>query len=207
VNPNVAMLTGFMCHSDPAVARARGAEGAQFFAYGLGHYWRDGVHRPGHTELWRDFQGPVAGADAVARERSKAGMGGIGTPAELIENFRAYEEAGVDQLILLQQCGNYRPEHVRESLELFAAEVLPQFKARDAEHEARKQRELAPAVAAALGRLPPIDPPTEPVEVAAYPRYWAEAEGARDLTPDRRPGMAALWQTQVGGRPKGGGGR
>jgi alkanesulfonate monooxygenase SsuD/methylene tetrahydromethanopterin reductase-like flavin-dependent oxidoreductase (luciferase family) len=206
VNPNVAMLTGFMCHPDPAVARARGTEGAQFFAYGLGHYWRDGVHRPGRTDLWREFERPAAGADAVSRERSKAGMGGIGTPAELIENFRAYEEAGVDQLILLQQCGNYRQEHVRESLELFAAEVLPQFKARDPERESRKRGELAPSVAAALDRLPPLDAPAEPPEVTAYPRHWAEADGAGDLAPDRRPGMAALWQKQVGGRPGGSGG-
>jgi hypothetical protein len=206
VNPNVAMLTGFMCHPDPAVARARGTQGAQFFAYGLGHYWRDGVHRPGRTELWREFERPAAGADAVSRERSKAGMGGIGTPAELIENFRAYEEAGVDQLILLQQCGNYRQEHVRESLELFAAEVLPQFKARDPERESRKRGELAPSVAAALDRLPPLDAPAEPPEVTAYPRHWAEADGAGDLAPDRRPGMAALWQKQVGGRPGGSGG-
>jgi alkanesulfonate monooxygenase SsuD/methylene tetrahydromethanopterin reductase-like flavin-dependent oxidoreductase (luciferase family) len=204
VNPNIAVLNGFMCHRDPAVARARGVEGAQFFAYGLGHYWRDGIHVPGRLDLWREFERrPVSQEDAVQRERAKAGMGGIGSPAELIENFRAYEDAGVDQLILLQQCGNYSQEHVRESLELFASEVLPEFKAREAETERRKQLALEPYVTAALERLPPLEAAAEVPEVPAYPRLWATQSGdAKGLAPDRRPGMAALWQMQVGGPGK-----
>jgi alkanesulfonate monooxygenase SsuD/methylene tetrahydromethanopterin reductase-like flavin-dependent oxidoreductase (luciferase family) len=204
VNPNVAVLNGFMCHREPQTARARGVEGAQFFAYGLGHYWRDGLHRPGRTDLWQEFlRRPVTAAEAVERERSKAGMGGIGGPEELIENFRSYEESGVDQLILLQQCGNYRHEHVCESLELFAAEVMPQFQQRAAGRERRKQIELEPYIAAALERMPPLEAMAEVPEVPAYPRLWAmQGGGAADLTPDRRPGMAALWQMQVGGGGK-----
>jgi hypothetical protein len=203
VNPNVAVLNGFMCHRDAEVARARGMEGAQFFAYGLGHYWRDGAHVPGRFNLWEEFKRqPESEAEAIHRERKKAGMGGIGSPAELIENFRSYEEAGVDQLILLQQCGNYRQEHVCESLELFAAEVMPQFKERDAQRGRQKQRELEPYIAAAMNRIPPLDAPADVPAVAAYPRLWATEGGATpDLPPDRRPGMAALWQMQVGGRP------
>ena len=53
----------------------------------------------------------------------------------LVKNFRALEEAGVDQMILLQQSGNYRHEHICESMELFAKEVLPQFKEREANLE------------------------------------------------------------------------
>jgi alkanesulfonate monooxygenase SsuD/methylene tetrahydromethanopterin reductase-like flavin-dependent oxidoreductase (luciferase family) len=203
VNPNIAMLTGFMCHRDPEVARARGVEGAQFFAHGLGHYWRDGTHVPGRFELWKEFKRqPASTQEAAQRERQKAGMGGIGSPAELTENFRAYEEAGVDQLILLHQCGKYRQEHVCESLELFAAEVLPQFKERDIERERRKQRELEPDIAAAMKRMPPLETPAEIPGVTAYPRLWAlTGGGTGQLVPDRRPGMAALWQVQVGGRP------
>ena len=203
VNPNVAMLTSFMCHRDAETARAHGVEGAQFFAYGLGHYWRDGSHIPGRSDLWQAFQQqPSSGAEAIQRERKKAGMEGIGAPAQLIENFGSYEEAGVDQLILLQQCGKYRQEHVCESLELFAAEVLPQFKERDVERERGKRRELAPYVAAAMDRIPPLNSPAEVPAVAAYPRLWEREGGAAQaLAPDRRPGMASLWQMQVGGRP------
>lgn len=206
VNPNVAVLTGFMCHEDAAVARERGIEGAQFFAYGLGHYWRDGAHIPGRTDLWQAYKRePQSPKEAIARDRQKAGMAGIGTPAELIDNFGRYEEAGVDQLILLQQCGNYRHEHVCASLELFAAQVLPQFKERDPARDEQKQHELAPYIAAALERIPPFDPPGSVEPLLAYPRLWAEASTtAEDLAPDRRPGIAALWQMQVGGRLAGG---
>ena len=77
-------------------------EGAQFFAHGLGHYWRDGTHVPGRTNLWGDFkEQPASVIEKMERERKKAGMRGIGDPKHLIENFRALEEAGVDQLILI----------------------------------------------------------------------------------------------------------
>jgi alkanesulfonate monooxygenase SsuD/methylene tetrahydromethanopterin reductase-like flavin-dependent oxidoreductase (luciferase family) len=202
VNPNVAVLTGFMCHPDAQVARERGHEGAHFFAFGLGHYWRDGAHVPGRQKLWEDFKvKPRCGVDAAQRDRQKAGMAGIGSPSELMENFRAYEEAGVDQLILLHQCGKYRHEHILESLDLFATKVLPGFKERDAAREETKRRELEPAIEAALRRMPPLDPPQQVSAVEAYPRLWARnGSGADGITPDRRPGMAALWQMQVGGR-------
>ena len=205
VNPNVAMLTGFMCHEDAETARARGVEGAQFFAFGLGHYWRDGTHVPGRLVLWDEFKRePQSRMEAIDRERKKAGMGGIGSPEQLLRNFRAYEDAGVDQLILLQQCGNYRQEHVCESLELFAARVLPDFEENNETREKQKRHALEPYIAAALRRMPPLDPLSEVPAVDAYPRLWArEGTGAQELAPDRRPGMAALWQLQVGGPTEG----
>ena len=206
VNPNVAMLTGFMCHDDAAVARERGLEGAQFFAFGLGHYWRDGRHVPGRLDLWQEFQrAPRSETEAVDRTRLKAGMGGIGSPEEVRRTFRAYEDAGVDQLILLQQCGNYRQDHVCESLELFARQVLPEFQERGAAREEERRRALAPYVEAALRRMPPLEVVGDVPAVDAYPRLWAEKGAGTELVPDRRPGMAALWQMQVGGaRPDNG---
>jgi len=203
VNPKVAMLTGFMCHDDEAIARARGVEGAQFFAFGLGHYWRDGRHVPGQTNLWSEFGlEPLSTIEAIDRQRQKAGMGGIGTPAQLLQNFRAYEEAGVDQLILLQHCGNYQQQHICESLELFAERVLPEFKERAEAREQARQRELEPYIAAARERMPPLGAADHVPMVEAYPRLWSR-EGTADLAPDRRPGMAALWQRQVGGTSHG----
>lgn len=200
VNPNVAMLTGSMCHEDGDIARERGIEGAQFFAYGLGHFWRDGTHVPGGFDLWEDFKkAPATRAQAVDRNRMKAGMGGIGNPGELLETFRAYENAGVDQLILLQQCGNYAQEHVCASLELLGARVLPDFQERAEAREREKAHELEPYIAAAYERMPALDDTSDIPSIDAYPRLWARESKADDLAPDRRPGMAALWQAQVGG--------
>ena len=56
VNPNIAVIAGFMCHEDSEVAVARGQEGVQFFGYGLSHYYLSGTHVPGRSDIWADFQ-------------------------------------------------------------------------------------------------------------------------------------------------------
>jgi len=113
VNPTIAMVTGFMCHDDANEAVRRGLEGFQFFGYALGHYYLFGSHVPGRTSVWDAFRGnqiPMPG-----------GSGGIGTPDHVRDNLRAFEEAGVDQTVFIQQGGHNRHEHICESLELFAA--------------------------------------------------------------------------------------
>jgi hypothetical protein len=201
VNPNVAMLTGFMCHENSETATARGDDGAQFFAYGLAHYWRDGIHFPGRHNLWREFkERALSIRETAEKDRKKAGMGGIGSPEQLIENFRTLEEAGVDQLILLHQSGNYQHDYICKSLRLFGARVLPQFKERDETREREKRDSLAPHVAAALKRIPPLEPMQDVPAVEAYPLHWQrKAADLSGLAPDRRPGMSAFWQLQVGG--------
>lgn len=202
LNPNVAMLTGFMCDEDNEAAISRGHEGAQFFAYGLGHYWRDGVHVPGRTNLWSDFkQRPASVIEKMERERKKAGMGGIGSPKHLIENFRALEEVGVDQLILLHQSGNYRHEDICKSMELFAKQVLPQFKDREAKREREKCERLAPVLEEAQRHIQKLEHMEHVPPVEAYPLLWNQMSTENPQSaPDRRPGMTAFWQMQVGGK-------
>ena len=201
VNPNVAMLTGFMCHSDHETALIQGMEGAHFFAYGLGHYWRDGIHVPGKTNLWDEFKNiPTSGIEKIERERKKAGMRGIGNPKHLIENFRELEDAGVDQLIFLQQSGNYKHEHICKSLELFGTEVLPQFKERELKREKNKNEMLDPFIIAAQQKIQKPGEMKEVPAVEAYPLMWNKmGDDNQQATIDRRPGMTAFWQMQVGG--------
>ena len=87
-----------------------------------------------------------------------AGRGGIGTPDQVAAHIRRYENVGVDQVIFVQQSGNNQHAHVCESMRHFAAHVLPEFRARQAAREARKQAELAPYIAAALARKPRLAP-------------------------------------------------
>jgi len=202
VNPNVAMLTGFMCDPDNETAIRRGEDGAQFFAFGLGHYWRDGIHVPGRTNLWNEFkQRPASVIERMERERKKAGMGGIGSPKHLIENFSALEAAGVDQLILLQQSGNYRHEDICKSLELFATEVLPQFKDREVKREALKREMLEPFIHEAQDHIHQPENMKDVPPIEAYPLMWNQMGiENQPSTLDRRPGMTAFWQMQVGGK-------
>ena len=51
---------------------------------------------------------------------------------------RRFRASHIDQVILLNQAGKNSHEHICESLELFAKEVMPEFQ-NDPEHEAWKK--------------------------------------------------------------------
>ena len=52
--------------------------------------------------------------------------------------MRRFRTSHIDQVILLNQAGKNSHEHICESLELFAKEVMPEFQ-NDPEHEAWKK--------------------------------------------------------------------
>ncbi len=163
VNANIAMVTSFSLHHDLQTALDRGREGFQFFQYALANLYVFGEHTPGRTDIWAQYQRDkdTHPMFAASRERSVAGpmpVGGIGTPDTLREHLRGFEESGVDQVIFIQQAGLNRHEHICESLELFGAEVLPEFEARDAARIERKAERLAPYIEAALARKPRMAP-------------------------------------------------
>ena len=95
----------------------------------------------------RDDRGAAPGP-ASARRSSENGIGAlrgaVGTPEQMRQLLREYEEVGVDQVIFVAQAGKNRHEHICESLELFAAEVMPEFAERDPEHQKAKAERLAP---------------------------------------------------------------
>jgi alkanesulfonate monooxygenase SsuD/methylene tetrahydromethanopterin reductase-like flavin-dependent oxidoreductase (luciferase family) len=148
VNPNLAIVTGMSCHPDEAEAVRRGLDGFRFFGYSLGYYAVFGEHRPERADLWQRF------LQVKDQLPENAGRGGIGTPAQLRDHLRRYEKAGIDQVMFVQQSGANRHEHICESLEIFASQVMPEFKEREQIRAAQKQRELAPYIAAALARKP-----------------------------------------------------
>jgi alkanesulfonate monooxygenase SsuD/methylene tetrahydromethanopterin reductase-like flavin-dependent oxidoreductase (luciferase family) len=158
VNANIAMVSAFSLHADAAEARRRGQEGFEFFRYAIGALvTHDTV--PGRSRLFEQFQqeraavSPAADGGgthslSVAFQQSR----GIGTPAQFCAYVRSFESAGVDQIILLQQAGRNRHEHICESLELLAREVLPEFTPQAAERERRKAEQLGPFIDQALAR-------------------------------------------------------
>jgi alkanesulfonate monooxygenase SsuD/methylene tetrahydromethanopterin reductase-like flavin-dependent oxidoreductase (luciferase family) len=169
VNPNVAMVSGFSVHPDRAEAERRGLEGFKFFGFALGHHYVFGEQRVGRTDIWRNFQ--------HFRDQFPGPEGrSIGTPDEVRARLLQMEDAGVDQVVFIQQAGRNRHEHICESLELFAKDVMPEFAARRAECERRKADELAPYVAAAMQRkrwMKPLSDGEIPV-VKAYGRPDAQ---------------------------------
>jgi hypothetical protein len=116
---------------------------------------------PGRSQLFADFQKARARQDdeiIAAIRGAERNANGIGTPADIRDHIRGFQAAGVDQVIFLQQAGRNKHEHICESLELFAAEVMGEFKAEVSEREARKARELAPYIAAAMARKKAMKP-------------------------------------------------
>ncbi len=156
VNANIAMVSAFSLHADAAEAVRRGQEGFEFFRFAISALvTHDAV--PGRSRLFEQFQQERAGgALGAAGTESLSGAfqqsRGIGTPAEFCAHARSFESAGVDQIILLQQAGRNRHEHICQSLELLAREVLPEFAPQAAERERRKTEELAPFIEKALAR-------------------------------------------------------
>ncbi|MBW2414818.1 MAG: LLM class flavin-dependent oxidoreductase [Deltaproteobacteria bacterium] len=164
INPNIAMVTSFSVHRDADEARRRGLDGFRFFQFGLGHHYAFGNHVPGRTDIWKQFE-------AMRDSLPDGGMGegGIGTPEQQREHLQQFADAGVDQVVFIQQGGKNKHEHICESLELFAAEVMPTFKENEAERERKKMEELAPYLEEAMKRkqgmreladseIPPIVP-------------------------------------------------
>src|SRR5579883_2600088 len=149
VNPNVAMVTSFSIHQDHDEAVRRGMDGFRFFQFALGHHYNFGYHKPGRTNVWDHYE---AVRDRIGMDAMGGGAGGIGTPEEMRRHLRGFQEAGVDQTVFIQQGGKNKHEHICEALELFAAEVMPEFKEKEAERIARKNEELAPYVQAAFQR-------------------------------------------------------
>jgi hypothetical protein len=169
VNPNIAMVTSFSVHQDHDEAVQRGMDGFRFFQFALGHHYAFGEHRPGRTDIWKRY---LAVRDELGMEMMGGGTGGIGTPAELREHLAKFADAGVDQTVFIQQGGNNKHEHICEALELFAAEVMPEFKEHEAERQAQKNEELAPYVEAAFERKEFMKELLEE-EIPAYQAYGA----------------------------------
>ncbi len=79
-------------------------------------------------------------------------------------------------MIFLQQAGHNRHEEICESLELFAAEVLPEFAAAARSATRRSKRaELAPLIEAALARKPRM-PPLADDEIPVVQRVGGGAD-------------------------------
>jgi hypothetical protein len=194
VNAQIACVTPMMVHHDEDEAIRRGLEGGNFFGYSLAHFYIFGDHRPGVTNVWeeylerRDKMGYSPEA-AIAERRETLGAkfasggasglrGAVGTPDQLRDYMRRYEEAGVDELIFILQAGKNQHEHIMEAIELFGTEVLPEFAERDEAFTKAKQERLAPVIEAAMARKVETAPPMpKDFVMRAIPKQMAEAAG------------------------------
>jgi alkanesulfonate monooxygenase SsuD/methylene tetrahydromethanopterin reductase-like flavin-dependent oxidoreductase (luciferase family) len=152
VNPNIALVSYFMCAKTDEEARKR-AEGLTFFQFALNFYGASkNRERPpaGTVNLWDEFtKWKNDNPDNV--ERALRG-GLVGSPDTIRNKLRKFQSSNIDQVILLNQAGKNEHEHICESLELFGKDVMPEFHADEAAHQAWKQQVLAGEI-----QLPDLD--------------------------------------------------
>jgi alkanesulfonate monooxygenase SsuD/methylene tetrahydromethanopterin reductase-like flavin-dependent oxidoreductase (luciferase family) len=141
-NPNIALVSFFMCAKTDEEARER-AEGDTFFQFSLRFYGQSsGRRRPpaGTVNMWDEYQKWKA---ANPEQHAAALRGGlIGSPETIRKKLRRFQSSNIDQVVLLNQAGRNTHEHICESLELFAQEVMPEFQAAHPELLKWKERVL-----------------------------------------------------------------
>ncbi len=142
-NCNIAMVSYFMCAETDEEARRR-ADGVTFFQFSLAYYSNSRNREraaPGTVSLWEEYlKWKIANPELA----EKALFGGlVGSPETIRRKLRRFETSHVDQIILLNQAGKNSHPHICESLEMFAAEVMPEFTAKEPEHQEWKRKVLA----------------------------------------------------------------
>ncbi len=165
-NPAIAIVAGFMCCPTDEEAKQK-ADGWTFFQFALKFYSKFGPTAPGQVNLWEEYEKYKATPEGQA----ETAEGLIGSPETVRAKLLEFEAANVDQVILLNQAGKNTHEDICSSLELFAAEVMPEFHALEPEHQEWKQKVLSGEI-----QLDEID--TEPFEQAGRQR------------PTQKPGTA-----------------
>ncbi len=189
VNANICMVSSFGIHHDVEEARRRFQDGFRFFQFALGWHYGFGEQIPGRTDIWAKFQQALPNMPAVG-----VAEGGINTPEGVREHLRKFEECGVDQVAFIQQGGRNSHEHICEALALFAAEVMPAFKAKEADRVARKNAELAPYIEAAFRRkafMKPLADDEIPPVTALGRKIAEEAARSGQAAPAAAPARAA----------------
>ena len=170
-NPNIAVVSGFMCAETDEEAYRR-ASGWTFFQFALRFYATHGTIEPGSVSLWEEYL--KWSETPKGKKLRRTGL--IGSPDTLRRKLRKFEASNVDQVILLNQAGNNTHEDITASLELFAQEVMPEFHAREPDHQDWKRDVLS-------GKLELEEGDTEEFTIRGASRPTLAPDGTRTSDP------------------------
>jgi len=132
---------------------------------GKQHLWRNFLATPMEEHLRRIEQrtGIPFSAGASGSDAPQTGLGAdiepksesqralwraarrgatIGSPAFMRESLKEYEDAHLDLMIMVAQCGMVKHEDIMAGMELFAKEVMPEFAERHAKHQEWRKAQL-----------------------------------------------------------------
>ena len=159
INPAITALGSLMCCPTDEEAVEKGITGAQMFGFLLGrgqrNYGRDHFHREFKTlsaenrqSVYAQRQGLVGVGDEPEDEglrslyRASQRGGFMGSPEYIRNSLREYEAAHIDLVLFIAQSGDRPHEDIMPSLELFAKEVMPEFKERHHKHQEWREQQL-----------------------------------------------------------------
>jgi len=172
INPALGVVSVLSCFDSDEEAIEKGQEGAQFFAYSLAYYYNPftgGNHPPGKKNIYQQFAdapedqrwGPFGDAfrgfggfggggsgqepkDEVTRALWRAAQRGgcIGTPEFVKDTLRKYEDAHLDLMIFVAQCGARTHEDIMDSIYRTGTKVIPEFKERHGQHQKWRAQQL-----------------------------------------------------------------
>ncbi len=162
INPNIAFTMLFLCGNDQERARTASS-------YAFGHHYLYGEHEPGKTSVWEKYKATPGAGFGIE------GTSGVcfGTPMEARDAFRVWEDGGIDQIMLLTQCGDMPHDATCESIELLGREVMPEFRDREERRMREKAARVEPIIERAMNRkkaprLPKFSGPTIIKAVGGY---------------------------------------
>ncbi|WP_416889407.1 LLM class flavin-dependent oxidoreductase [Microbacterium sp.] len=154
INPAVFTFTVGLIAPTDEEAQLRAREGVEMFGYGLtgGSYARIGDPEHHLHRAWRDFKAgrgdireslPLP-AEVLAMGAAFADAPGsmMGSPETARKLTRQIEATHADGLLLNQDFGYTSHEHQMESIELWATEVIPEFRERHHEHEEWRRQQI-----------------------------------------------------------------
>ncbi len=173
-NPNIAMVSGFMCAETDEEAREKAA-GWTFFIFALSRYGRKGIDAPGQSDLWAEYQ--LWRESDTAKKAVENAL--VGSPETIREKLWQFQKSHVDQVILLNQAGKTSHKDICDSLEMFAKEIMLEFQAEEPAHQEWKQGVLDGSIV-----LEDLD--TEP-----YDLYSHQNEDIIRLSPEELKAMMA----------------
>ncbi len=114
INPNMALVSFFMCAKTDEEARAR-ADGATFFQFALRFYGASQNRQrpdPGTVNMWDEYNKWKRDNPEAQEAALRGGL--IGSPETIRKKLRRFRSSHIDQVILLNQAGKNSHEHICE---------------------------------------------------------------------------------------------
>lgn len=140
VNDNIMVVTNMICMENRQEAFEKAVSIGMNYYTSLQMHWLDNIPKPPGFPEW-----PELIPEPTVEQLEKAveiGMVVVGDPDDCANAIRKWEDIGVDQLCFSPTTTNMPQDEIIASMELFGAEVLPQFD-KDPMHSTTRYRQAA----------------------------------------------------------------